>query len=110
MKITDYKSLNNVSDLQSLIRYSNINFNLILSVVNGAIDLVDNCNTGILLVTFPKANTTYGFKHSLGRIPTGYIPVGLNTTSTLFDGNQANTITQIFLQASAISNGKVLVF
>lgn len=110
MIISNFQNIQNVTDLPSLVRYANIDFNLILAVINGNVDLVANCSTDVVAVNFLKASTTYQFNHNLDRVPQGYISIGMNVSSVVFNGNQANTTGQIFLQASAISSGKVLVF
>lgn len=110
MKITDFKSLQNVTDLASLVRYSNIDMNLILAVINGNVDFVDNCSTQLLPVSFLKANTTYAFAHNLGRVPQGFLPAGMNSNNFVFNGKNNNTISQIYLQAGSTGTGKVLVF
>jgi hypothetical protein len=110
MKITNYKSLKNITDLPSIIQYTAIDLDLMISVTNGNVDLVDNCNTQLLPVTFYRANTTYAFTHNLGRIPQGYVNAGINANATIFNGSGNNNIQNIYLQASNICSGKVLVF
>lgn len=110
MKISNFKSLQNISTLEDLIRFTSTDLNLFLSAINGGIDLLENCSTQLLSVSFIKANTTYPFSHSLGRIPSGYLVAKINSNSVIFDGNQQNTMNKVYLQASAVSSGKVLLF
>jgi hypothetical protein len=111
MKISDFKSISNISDLENLIRFVSIDMNLFLSAINGGIDLLDNCSTNLVDVQFAVANRAYPFAHSLNRVPSGFINVGTNVAAILFNGNQNNTISQIYIQSSvAGATGKVLVF
>jgi len=111
MKITNFQSIQNVTDLPSLVRYTNMDLNQILAVINGNIDLVDNCSTYVIPVSFAKADFTYAFTHNLGRIPQGYIQISKSGNMAIFDGTTPNSTQQIFLQSSmAGSSGKVLVF
>ncbi len=110
MKITNFKSVQNVTVLADLVKYTDIDLNLFLSTINGGVDLVDNCNTALVSVNFLKANTQYPFTHNLGRVPQGYLSAGMNVSCSVFNGLNPANITQIFLQSSAISSGKVLVF
>ena len=110
MKITNFQNIQNVTDLPSMVRYTSIDLSLILAVINGNVDLVDNGSTDLLTVTFPKANTSYPFTHNLGRLPQGFLNAGMNFSAAVFNGVQANTIAQIYLQAGSTGTGKVLVF
>lgn len=110
MKITNFQSIQNVLDLQSLVRYTNIDLNLMLAVINGNVDLVDNCSTQLLSVTFLKPNTSYPFNHNLGRVPQGFLNAGMNFSAAIFNGANANTTGQIYLQAGSTGMGKILVF
>ena len=83
----------------------------ILTILTGNIGFLDNCSTQLLNVNFPKVGVTYQFPHTLGRVPSGFLNAGMSASSVVYNGNQANTVTSIYLQANnATGSGKVLVF
>lgn len=110
MKVTATQDFSNVQTFEDLRRYSSAAVNSLIAVVNGNIGFSDNCSANLLGVTFVAANTQYSFDHSLGRVPAGYLPASLSANMVLFSGKTQNTVNKIYLQSSAIGNGKVLVF
>lgn len=83
---------------------------LLIFIINGQIDLVDNCTTSFVSVNFSTANQTLAVMHTLNRVPKGYFVVGSNVGVYVFAGNGTNTTRAIYLQASAVSNVNLLIF
>ncbi len=110
MKISGYQKLANLTTLEDLIKFTSIDMDLLATILSGNLDLVANCNTALVSVSFAKANTTYPFTHGLARVPQGYFSAGMSANMVIFNGTTVNNLTQIFLQSSAVGSGKVLVF
>lgn len=110
MRIKTIQDISNVKSWEELRRYASQILGSLVDVVNGNLDLVDNCSTSLVTVTFPSANTTVNANHTLGRIPQGYIVVGRSTAIHVFDGSGDSTSSYITLQASAAGSATLLIF
>lgn len=109
-KIKTILTLSNVQTLEDLIRYSSQNFDQVVSAINGNLTMVDNIDVKIILCKFTSANVQQSFQHGLGRIPTGYIPIGKTVSVDVYSGKNLNTSELIYLQATAITSVSMLVF
>lgn len=110
MKVKSTQDCSNVTSWEDLRKFSSTALQDIISQVNGNIDLLDNCNTVHIGVTFMAGNTETKFNHMLDRVPTGYIVTELSANMVLFKGATPNTSSLIYLQSSAAGSGKVLLF
>lgn len=81
-------------------------------IVNKTIDILAKLDCELVTYTSDLiANTEDGVPHSLGRIPLGYIVVGLNKPAIVFKGASAWSTTHIFLQCNQPSVAvSVIVF
>lgn len=80
------------------------------SVLNGHVSLTENCYTNVISAQFKSANTSQAFPHNLNKIPTGYILIGAQAATDLYDGTQSNTVNTIYLRATVATTARILVF
>lgn len=109
MKIQTALTLSNIKTLEDLVRYTSQFSDATTSVVNGRLDF-SNLFTQTVSVVFTVPNTTISVAHDLGFVPNGYIEIGKTAAIIIFDGNQANTKTTLFVQASAAGSARLLVY
>ncbi len=111
MKIKVPQTVSNVDSFEDLRKFTDQNLSQIVSVLNGNINFEDNVNVSIVSFTFSVANTNYQVTHSLGIVPTGFIIVGKNISTDIYNGDGVNTKSSIFLK-STVANAtvKVMVF
>lgn len=81
----------------------------VVSTVNGNLDF-GNIRCQLISVNFSVANTSQVFTHSLGKVPTGYIPYGMSFSGNIYDGTNGKTATQISLQASSVGSARLIIF
>ena len=88
-----------------------MNFDDLLSVVNGKLEFKTNIQSEIASITFGTADTEVKIPHGLGRVPTGYLLIGsAGIPSELYDGDTKNTTAFIYLKnvtANAVT--KILI-
>lgn len=78
--------------------------------LNSGLDFETNFNSKFVSITFSATNTDTSVAHGLGRVPAGYIIIGLSAALTVYDGVGANTATNLFLRASATGTARLLVY
>lgn len=110
MKIQNVKIPQVVSDVNELLRYTSIALKDMLTVINGKISLPDNCDTSLVEAQFIKAASDLSIKHTLGRIPVGYIVVKQSVPMSIYDGASDATTGQISLRSSVVGTAKLLIF
>jgi hypothetical protein len=73
----------------------------IKGVLRGRLTFGDNISaeTGITVTTSGVVGTDIPVDHSLGRIPTGFIAVGLDAPVIIYQSSTPWTTTQIFLKS-----------
>lgn len=76
--------------------------------VNGNLELSNNFLVPFKSVLFASANTDVTVNHGLGRVPRGYLIIGVNAASIIYDGAGEPTSTTIKLKASAACTAKIL--
>ena len=110
-KITAPITMNNLntSDPNYNVYLSQL-LNQMQSIINGRISLTDNCYTQLISAQFKSANTNQAFPHSLNKIPTGYILVGAQAATNLYDGTQGNSVNTIYLRSTVATTARILVF
>lgn len=82
----------------------------VVSVVNGGLDF-SNFNFQMITVNFPLVSVQYGFPHSLGKVPTGYIRYGGNFNGPIWENTtRLWTPTMIYLLAGSIGYAKLILF
>jgi hypothetical protein len=110
MRIKTVQDISNVGSWEDLRRYASISLKSIVDVVNGDVDLVDNCRTSLVSVTFTAANTETKVAHGLGKVPQGYITVGRSADVRVYDGASDSTSENVFVRASGAGTVRLLVF
>lgn len=110
MKVTAPINLSNVNSIDELKRFVGIFCSNVTDILNGNVLISDNVASKLLTFTFTSSNKTVGMDHGLGVIPTGYFQVGSDVSVNLFDGDQKNTISTIYLRSSGSAVVRVLVF
>ncbi len=110
MKLKVSQSVSNVDTFDDLKRFVDQYLSSIRDVINGNVDLNDNMSVSFVTFTFQQANTNYQLAHTLGRIPTGYIPVKKNSSADIYDGAGTNTAKSIFLKSTVATTVTVMVF
>ncbi len=110
MKIKTIQDISNVQSWEDLRRYSSQSINDLVTVVNGKIDFVDNCSTSLAPVQFTKANVEVEVKHSLGRVPSGYIVAGKSASFDIYNGASPNTDSTIYVKGTVAGTATLLVF
>lgn len=79
-------------------------------ILNNGLDFETNFNSKLVSLTFSSANVDTSVAHGLGRVPSGYIIIGLSADLTVYDGIGTNTTTNLFLRASATGTARLLVY
>lgn len=82
----------------------------VASILNNGIWPPDNFDAKTITLTFSSANTDTASMHGLGRVPTGYIVVGVNAAIVVYDGASANSAQLIYLRASGTGTARVMVY
>ncbi len=82
----------------------------VVNVVNGNVEFGTNIKSTIVSVTFSASDTDTIVGHSLGKVPTGYIPVGLSWSMIVYTGSLSATNKQITLKSSATGTASILLF
>lgn len=109
MKVTESTDMDKLEPDQ-LPRFTQKALENIASILNNGVLFSDNFNAKTLTFTFSAANIETAVIHGLGRVPTGYIQVGSSAALTVYDGASANTSSLLYLRASALGTGRVLVY
>ncbi len=110
MKIKTIQDTSNVQSWEELRRFSSQSINDLVTVINGKIDLVDNCSTTLASVQFTKPNIEVEVKHSLGKIPSGYIVAGKSASFDIYNGSSPNTDSTIYVKGTVAGTATLLVF
>lgn len=109
MRLNFSNALSNLKTIEDLTRYTSAFASEVGQIVNSNLTFNDNFLAVTLSFVFTASSTTVGIQHGLGKIPSGYIVIGTDAAMSVFDGNQENTASTIFLQASAAGTARVLV-
>lgn len=106
--IRSSEQITNVADINEKFRYIQIFLQDVKETVNGNLELAVNNRLNIKTVLFSQANTDVVIEHGLGRIPNGYIVVGLNSSAVIFEGPLQKTVTTIGLRATVNCTAKLI--
>lgn len=109
-KLTSSSDFGNIADLEGLKRWLTIWAGDVTAQINGGINFGTNINGNIIDVIFTAANTEQAVTHSLNKIPTGYVMMGTSASTVLYNGSTTNTVTVMYLKASAAATVKIFVF
>ena len=69
-----------------------------------------NLGGNVVTYTFAAATTQYGIAHGLPYAPRGYLVIGTNAATNVYNGTSAWTSTDIYLEASAIATVTLMIF
>lgn len=110
MKLKIPLTISNLQTWEDLRRFVSVMISDVVSLLNGKVDLVQNCSTSVVSITFPTANATNSVQHTLGHVPNGYIVISKLASGDVYDGNQENTTQTIFLRCTVATTVRLLVF
>ncbi len=82
----------------------------VVQAFNSNLRFGENVSVSIVTANFTQANTNTQVSHGLGRAPQGYIQVGSNAATMIYDGTSANSDSVLNLRSSAIAVVQVMVF
>lgn len=108
MKISNFDPSN--LDGEEFKRIVSILLNNMVSALNGGLTFQDNFSQSTQSVQFTAANTEVTVNHNIGRIPVGYLVLGLDQAAIVYNGVQENTSQSLFLRASAPCTATVMLF
>ncbi len=108
MKLKVPQTISNVDNFDDLKRFTDQITSALVSIVNGGLNFGDNVAVSFTTFTFIAANTTYQINHTLGVIPTGYIPISKSISTDIYNGTGSSTTTYLYLKSS-VANATVTV-
>lgn len=109
-KVSSLQKVSNIDQWMDARRFVQNTTDDITSIINGKLLLADNVNVVFVQVAFGSANKTYKVTHNLSRIPVGYLLVKSPIAAQIFDGNNRNDSTVLYLQCSQATTVTVMVF
>lgn len=109
MRVTANPSIDK-APLEDQPRFISIVLEQIIAALNSGLDFSTNFAGNTVSVVFASASAEQAISHNLGREPVGYIPVGLTTAMTVYNGSSANTAKVIYLQSSAVGTATLFIF
>lgn len=111
MKLTLTKNVSNLTDVAQLAAYVQQTFTDLQSVINGNVEFIANISVDQITANFITSNSDAVFQHTLGRIPAGFIVVGLDSPAIIYNGAATNTTALIYLRSNVANiNAQVMVF
>ncbi len=114
MKLIGYPSVSNVESWEELRRYTANFLDKLPAILNGGIQFVDNIRSqGPIEFKVTGALVVVKISHTLGYVPAGYLLCYQNSSAVVYaaDGGAFPwTDTEIYLTASAVVTGKVILF
>lgn len=110
MKIKAPQDLSNTQTLDDFKRFASPVIEDLVTVVNGRLSFIENCETFAGTCAFTAANSEIRVRHDLGRAPNGYFVGKRSANITVFDGVSANTNNFLFVQASGVGTVTLLVY
>ena len=109
-RIKTPQDIHNCETWEEAQRFVSAMISACVQAINGGIDLVENCSTQVVSLTFSEANVQASVGHALKRVPQGYLLVGGTAAMSIYDGTTPNTDELLYLRASAAGTARVLVF
>jgi hypothetical protein len=82
----------------------------VIHQINGNITFQDNLRGSIIAVNFSDANTDKTIRHSLNRVPLGYLLIESDDQTTIYTGSIKKTTDTITLRSSAIAETTLFIF
>lgn len=103
---TTISNLKTPADIQ---RYTAISLQSIINAINGGLTFVENISGAFSTCTFSGAGEE-AIPHGLGRVPQGYLVSGRSTSITIYNGQNANTSSVLYLRSSGAGTINVFIF
>ena len=110
-KVRSNTNLGNIVELTGLAKSTTIALEDIAGILNGNVEFDINTRTNIATVSFIATGVDTRVDHKLGKIPSGYIVVGISDPANLYTGATPWTVSEIYLRSNAIvSQARIMVF
>ena len=103
-------TISNLTTVDEIQRYTAISLGSIINVINGNLTFGENLSGSFNSATFTGAGQEQGISHGLKRVPQGYIVVGRSTGITIYNGENANTVSTLYLRSTGVGTISVFVF
>jgi len=110
MKINATPDLSNLTEISEVTRFGTRILKQLFDALNGNLTVADNFKWDSVSVEFGTADTEVQVVHTLGQVPNGYILAGATVAMSLFDGDTANTTTELYIKSNAVGTATVLIF
>jgi len=110
MLIQTPRAVDNCDDWEELKRFTALTLKDIVNLINGNINLTENCQARLVEVVCGVPNIDVRVNHNLGVVPSGYLVSGRTANMVIYDGQGKASATDIFIRASAAGTVKILVF
>ncbi len=92
---------------ESLLKYST----KIGDMLNGGLRLSENLDVQIKTISIAAADTEETVSHTLKRVPSGYLVIGINKAAIIYDGATAWTTLNLYIKTNtADTTVKLLIF
>lgn len=110
-KLTVIPDVSQVKGLEELKKFTAMNFKTIVNEINGRLNFVQNVEAaGPYEVEFLNGTDVVNVKHSLGRVPAGFLVISLDSGIVVFKpATSVWTSLQIQLQATAAGIAQIYV-
>lgn len=112
-KLRHQFNFTNLDDVDELSRYLNLFSSEITGVVGGELEFDVNLRSSTVDVSFTTANQQLQIKHTLDKVPTGYILAGSDVATRIYNGTNGTkdwTDTNIYLKSDTIAKVKLIIF
>lgn len=95
-----------------LLRYLNLQDENLIAIFENGIRFDENFNASeVTFTSNAVANTEDAISHTLGKVPVGFLVIGLNKGAVLYNGGTTDTAFLIHLKSTVASTTfKILVF
>lgn len=110
-KVVAKPNVSNTKNWEELQRYSSIVIQDIVNQVNGNLTFSDNMNVTIVEHDFTAVNVPFAVEHGLGRVPKGYIVIGITANTAVYQlGLNDMTDQVIYLLVNGTCQARFMFF
>lgn len=106
-RINSTNFFGNIKSFGELLRFLTGYTDELTSIVNGNLEFGLNIKAFMINSEFNTVEKT--FNHTLGRVPIGFLVIGNNTNTAIYDGPTKKTATTISLKAGGSCTATILV-
>ncbi len=103
-------TISNQTDPKEIQRYTAVSLQSVINAINGGLNFGENIQGTFRGATFTGAGNEQGIVHGLGRVPVGYLVVGRSTGVTIYNGENANTSSVLYLRSTGAGTINVFTF